>query len=114
MSKPLYFLDGVLFANDYVRIVHGGRGDYIELTKEQIVVELVSKFGNKLPDSITHKPFYYWHLIPVGREEKVYWQIRTVSYADYKIGMYYIDPKLVKGWQIINEEPEKPHSKPLF
>lgn len=114
-NKPLYFLDGTLFATDYVRIVHGGRGDYIELTKEQIVVELVSKMGHKIPDVITHKPFYYYFLIPSGRDEKIYWQIRTVSYADYKTGMYYIDPSLVTGWE--KPKPVKQIQKsapPLF
>jgi len=96
--KPLRFLDGTLFASDYVRIVNGGRGSYIELEKEQIEVELVSKFGFLLPDEITPKPFYYYWLIPEDREEKIYWQIKTVSYADYKIGMFYIAPDLVSGW----------------
>lgn len=94
MSK-LYFKDGTLFANDFERVVHGGRGDYVELTKEQIVVNLISKFNQELPDEVSNEPFFYYWLIPIGRNEKVYWQVHTVDYADYKIGYYYIAPKLL-------------------
>ncbi len=93
----LYFLDGTLFASDFVRIVHGGRGKYIELEKNQIKVNLISKYGQEIPSSVPNgESFFYYYLIPEGREEKVYWQVKKVSYADYKIGKYYIDPKLVE------------------
>lgn len=95
MNRNLYFKDGTLFANGYERVVHGGRGDYVELLKTNIEVHLVSKFGHILPFEITNEDFYYYWLVPVGREEKIYWQCKTVSYADYKIGYYYISPKLL-------------------
>ena len=89
----LYFLDSTEFASDFVRVVHGGRGDYVELTKGQISVELIPRFkGTVLPENVSDEPFYYYWLKPVGREEKVYWQVKTVSYANYKIGYYYISP----------------------
>lgn len=96
MLKKLYFKDGIQFSTDYIRIVHGERGDYIELSKDQIIPELISKFGQELPKSVPNDEnfFYYW-LQPIGRNEKIYWQIKTVNYADYKIGLYYIDPRLV-------------------
>ena len=92
---PLYFLDGVLFATDYIRVVHGGRGNYVELLKEQIQVNLKSKFNYDLPDKVSIQSFYYYWLIPENRTEKIYWQARLVNYADYKIGLYYISPNLV-------------------
>ena len=96
MTKPLHFLDGTLFANDYIRVVHGGRGDYIELSEDQIKVELVSNFNQVLPDKLTDEKFFYYWLIPEGRTEKVYWQVKPVTYADYRRGLYYIAPKLIK------------------
>ena len=48
IDEKLYLTDGSLFATKYNRVVHGGRGDYIELEKDHIVPELVSKFGNDL------------------------------------------------------------------
>jgi len=44
ISRNLYFLDGTLFATFYERIVVGARGAYVELTKEQIKVNLISKY----------------------------------------------------------------------
>jgi len=97
INRNIYFAkDNVLFATGYERIVHGGRGDYMELNKNQIVVSLQSKFKQELPNEISNEPWYYYWLIPEGRDEKVYWQCRTVNYADYKIGYYYISPKLLK------------------
>ena len=95
MERNLYFKDRVLFATGYERVVHGKRGDYVELTKEQIVVKLKSHFKQTLPEKITDEEFFYYWLEPEGREEKVYWQCNLVNYADYKIGFYYISPKLL-------------------
>lgn len=105
---PLYFLDGVLFAEDYIRVVHGGRGDYVELKKENIKVELISKFNYKLPSTISDEPFYYYWLVPINRIEKIYWQIKTVKYADYKSGLYYISPELLMTFK------EKSYNKLLY
>jgi len=96
IKHNLYFKkDGIKFAIGYERVVHGGRGDYIELIKEQIVIPLKSKFGSLLPLKITNEWFYYYWLEPHGRNEKVYWQCNIVGYADYKVGYYYISPKLL-------------------
>ena len=112
IAIPLYFLDGTQFSSDYVRVVHGGRGAYVELTKDQITVPLQSKFGNEVPKEIDlNSPFYYYYLQPVGRKEKVYWQIKTVKYADYKIGYYYISPSLLMPFK---EERFKDKIIPLF
>jgi hypothetical protein len=95
IERNLYFKDGVLFANGYERIVHGGRGDYIELTKEQIQVPLRSHFSQEFPSELSDEDFFYFWLEPEKREEKVYWQINLVNYADYKRNFYYISPKLL-------------------
>jgi len=94
-KQNLYFRDGTLFADDYVRVVQGKRGNYVELTKEQIKVPLESYFNQKVPDQLSNENFYYYRLKPKGREEKVYWQCNLVKYADYKRNFYYIDPKLL-------------------
>lgn len=48
MKQDIYLLDGTLFAKEFVRVVHGGRGDYVEFEPEQILLPLVSKFGNDI------------------------------------------------------------------
>jgi hypothetical protein len=105
---PLYFLDGTLFAKDYIRVVHGGRGDYVELNRDDITVEMVSKFNYKIPDKVSDESFYYYWLVPINRTEKIYWQVRTVKYADYKPGMYYISPELLLKFK------EKEYNKILY
>jgi hypothetical protein len=97
IKRELYFKDGTLFSNGYERVVHGGRGDYVELTKEQIAVELKSHFDQPIPPEIDlDVDYYYYWLEPIDRYEKVYWQVKTVSYADYKTGYYYISPDFLK------------------
>lgn len=106
---PLYFLDGTQFASGYERVVHGGRGAYVELTKKQILVPLKSHFNQDLPGEISPEPFYYYWLDPEGRKEKIYWQINTVTYADYKVGFYYISPSFLQPFVEID-----PNAVPLF
>lgn len=44
--QNLYLKDNprVLFAKEFTRIVHGGRGDYVEFTRNQIIPKLFYKF----------------------------------------------------------------------
>ncbi len=98
LFKELIFLkDGSLFAKGYNRIVHGERGDYVEFEKNQIIPTLISKFGNSLSENLD---IYYWWMIPKGNEYvKVYLQRKTVKYADYKIGKYYVSPKFFMNFK---------------
>jgi hypothetical protein len=50
IQVPLYFHDRTQFSIGYERVVHGGRGDYVELMKEQIIVPLKPKFNMTLPE----------------------------------------------------------------
>lgn len=111
---------GPLFSCGYERIVYGDHGPYIEYTRNQILHDLISRQGLKLvnlPDINKCKYYYFW-LFPVNYQRiKVYWQIKPVSdkpnaplradgkpscfgrvegYADYKRGMYYVDPYLLE------------------
>ena len=97
VKQNIYLKNGTLFATGYNRIVHSGRGDYVEFEKEHIVPKLISKFGNKPTDDLD---IYYWWLHPETDENtKVYLQKKTVKYADYKIGKYYVSPYLFKDFQ---------------
>lgn len=98
MKQDIYLPNGELFAKEFIRVVHGGRGDYIEFSKNQILLPLVSKFGNNINSE--NLDTYYWWLYPKGHPEtKVYLQRKTVKYADYKIGKYYVSPFLFKGFK---------------
>jgi len=109
INISLFFKDNVRFSSGYERVVHGARGPYIELKIEQILHTLYSPFGT-LPNKINEdEPFYYYYLKPIGRSEKIYWQIKKVKYADYKIGYYYISPDLLLPF-----EERDPKINPLF
>ena len=120
-EQKFYLPNGKIFAEGYVRIVYGDHGPYIEFDSSHIKVKLFSKFNNtfdcnNLP-ALDYKYYYYW-LFPYGDENiKVYLQIKPVSdlpnapkrndkkpssfnrkegYADYKRGMFYVDPYTLK------------------
>lgn len=101
-KQKIYLKDGTLFAESFNRVVHGGRGDYVEFEKEQILVQLESLFNNDIEhDKIDT---YYWWLVPINNKNvKVYLQRKTVKYADYKIGKYYVSPNFFKDFK----DPEK-------
>lgn len=119
LNKIFLLPNGKVFAEGYDRIVYGDHGPYIEFNKNHIKCKLYSRFGNKideenLPDD---SKYYYFWLFPYGSEKtKVYLQIKPVTdlpnapkredgkkssfnrkegYADYKRGMYYVDPYLL-------------------
>jgi len=94
IKRNLYFKDGILFADAYERVVHGGRGDFIELSESHIKIILEYKFKKELPTNVIESFYYVW-LQPKDRNEKIYMQQRAVKYADYKIGFYYISPNFL-------------------
>lgn len=94
----IYLKDGTLFANGYNRIVHGGRGDYVEFDEEHILLPLISKFNNDI--SKDDLDIYYWQLYPEGHPDtKVYLQRKIVKYTNYKIGKFYVSPYLFKDFK---------------
>jgi hypothetical protein len=98
MKENIFLKNGTLFATGYNRIVHGERGDYVEFEKEHIVQNLKYKFGFK--NSPPPEDIYYLWLYPQSdKNTKVYYQLRTVKYADYKIGKYYVSPYLLKDFK---------------
>lgn len=109
------YIDDIKIESGCTRLVIGDHGAYLEMSKTQMNIEvleipkghrnrkclLVDEKSLTLKDEKSLKlcnPFhmkYVW-LQPVGRFEKIYLQVGLVKYADYKIGMFYIDPELVK------------------
>jgi hypothetical protein len=81
-----------LIANRYERIVIGKRGPYIEIPMTDMLLE--SLF---LPDKERwrlHSPTaYYLEFRTLKDKVMVYYQKRTVTYADYSLDMFYISPK---------------------
>jgi len=95
-SIKFYTQKGLLLATGYTRIVIGGRGAYIEFSSEQIEYDNIH-----IPDYAQHKlennlSYYHEYRSIDDCFAKLYYQKLKVSYADYKIGMWYISPFYVK------------------
>jgi len=83
---------GLQIAHNFERIVHGGRGDYIEIDGEDILGQNIFILDSEMWRLNNHK-VYYWDFRSNDVEAiKLYFQRRLVDYADYKIGFWYLDP----------------------
>lgn len=78
-------------ADRYQRIVIGQRGPYIEFTKNQIVDSQLYIPKNQLY-RLSDPKVYYIEFRTVENNVKVYYQMRTVAYADYLLNHFYINP----------------------
>ena len=102
----------LLIANGYTRVVIGGRGPYIEFSDNQIVHKNI-----EVPENQKHRlnnpAFFYdeYRSLDVS-DIKIYHQKNEVSYADYKIGFWYICPTLLITREhkklILNSNEESP------
>jgi len=113
-ETKFYTKNGLKIAQGYVRVVIGGRGPYIEFEDSHIIKENIH-----IPKHAEYKitqslPYYHEYRSNDECFVKLYYQKMEVSYADYKIGKWYIDPEKVKT-DYIEElmlppypEPEEP------
>lgn len=79
---------GTLVGEGFTRIVIGDYGAYIEFDEDQIKLpNIVQRWAGKPKRDVK----YIWMQTNDSENTKVYWQQDTVDYADYKVGMYYVD-----------------------
>ena len=86
---------GLHVATGYTRIVLGGRGPYIEFNSDQIILGNIHVPENERDRLKEPKRSYVYYFEWRTNDEanvKVYEQMKTVDYADYKIGLLYISP----------------------
>lgn len=86
---------GTAIASDCVRVVHGGRGDYREFSRDQIFWEntfVPDDQKYRLDPLCQDKLFYIEHRTNDDSFVKIYEQLKEVGYADYIPGMCYIAP----------------------
>lgn len=103
-TGPVHLKSGLLLSNGFIRVVHGGRGDYVEISSEQICLDVLC-----LPCPRVEQLHYYFVEHRVARDMKVvvYEQLHEVDYADYKIGMYYISPIYLRDFEIYGRRNER-------
>lgn len=88
----LYSKSGALLATGYTRVVIGKRGPYVEFREPQIQIQ-----NFKIPQLEEYRvtngvSYYIEYRSKDDSYVKLYFQKRTVAYADYKVGLYYISP----------------------
>lgn len=91
MKKDIYLHNGLLFAKEYVRTVHGGRGDFIEFTKDQIIPKIISYFDNpELPDNIYYEYMTIVDKLMIIEDRSSGYGSRTIrnATADVTIAFY--------------------------
>lgn len=83
--------EGNPVATGFNRIVHGGRGAYVEFSTDQII-QITLEMHGSVYWRVGSKTAYYIEYRTMQDSIKIYYQKRTVSYADYLIGKWYISP----------------------
>lgn len=94
-DQKLYSGSGTLLAIGYVRIVLGGRGPYVEFTKDQIQWDSFAVPENqawRVDPATRGKSYYIEYRSLDSANVMTYEQLRKVVYADYQIGLIYINP----------------------
>ena len=101
-SKPIYTHDGQLIATGFERVVIGDYGAYLEYDLSQVkphgIVYTIEKGQEYRVQPYWRKRVkYIWYTLPNSNPHiKIYWQLRTVSYADYLPKKFYISPFQVR------------------
>lgn len=87
------YVGDVQLAEKHTRIVHGGRGDYMEIEPADMCINNLSIPSGQEYRLTSDKVYFDWYEC---NNAMVYKQKRTVGYADYKVTKFYIDPRLVR------------------
>ena len=95
---PIKTKSGLIVANSYSRIVHGGRGAYVEFH---------DSYMEKSVLIVVAQPHYYYDEYRTLDGIKVYHQIRRTDYADYQIGYWYISPTHLRDFAVIGRYDNK-------
>ena len=82
---------GVVLGNGYERVVISKRGPYVEFTGEQINLAICAVPKDE-EWRLESKVAYYVELRTLADNIKIYYQLKTVAYADYKVDFYYVSP----------------------
>lgn len=96
----IYSKSGTLIATGYNRVVIGDYGAFVEFDKTQVVSRNIKvKAGQEYrysDERYSKNVKYLWLTAKDNSDCKIYFQKKTVDYADYKPEMFYISPYEVK------------------
>jgi hypothetical protein len=105
---------GLHVATGYTRVVIGERGPYVEFLPSHLIWENLHIPDNqkyRLEHPWKDKVFYVEWRTKDQSNVKVYDQKKTVDYADYKVGLFYVSPfDLFVGGEPVIKKLEKRNS----
>jgi hypothetical protein len=96
-EPPIATKLGVPVADSFTRIVHGGRGAYVEFASVRNVFVPDKEQWRHRSDKAFYEEYRTFDGI------KVYHQRKLVDYADYKIGMWYISPIYLLDFEVVGK-----------
>ena len=103
-STPILTKGGLQVSTGFRRVVHGGRGAYVEFLDEQMVKDnLYIPDGAQWRIDQKHPAFsqcYYVEYWVKQDKVKVYFQKKIVDYADYVVGRWYISPTKLQNFEV--------------
>jgi len=85
----------------FKRIVHGGRGDYVEISNNQIIKNALHIPVDQRWRIDSNRAYYIEYR--TDDNVKFYLQKKEVDYADYKIGMWYVSPRDLQEFIIVGK-----------
>ena len=105
---------GLQVATGYTRVVIGGRGPYIEFLPGHHIwenLQIPDEEKYRLEHPWKEEVFYVEWRTKDQSNVRVYEQSKTVDYADYKGGLFYISP-FVDGEPVISKLEKKRSRSP--
>ena len=79
-----------IISKGFERIAVGDYGAYLEIHKEDMFLQTIEQ---RWPGPPSRPVKYIWMQTKDNVKTKIYFQQAPVSYANYKPGMYYVDPR---------------------
>jgi len=89
--------DGILLCYNYDRIVIGDYGAFVEFSEPAMRLDCMPGQEYRMNDPKYMNNVKYDWLTTEKHIARIYHQKRTVSYADYKVGKYYISVHEVRA-----------------
>ena len=92
-KEELRTLSGTPIARGYTRVVIGDYGAFVEIEDADMIKENIkTKEGQEFRSDEKYHVKYLWLTAKDDSNCKIYLQTKTVDYADYQPGRYYISP----------------------
>lgn len=99
-DKPIFSMNGSQIAKRYDRIVIGDYGAFIEFSNsDSMKFDYIVEHGQEyriVDPKYKNNVKYDWYTIDDGSHVKIYHQKKSVVYADYEVGKYYVSVHEVK------------------